>query len=106
MVADLSGAVPKVDGHLDLGAVDLDPYLPPPAEDAGPGDQAGAEASASGWSDEPIAVPPIGGANVDFALSLESLTMREIEIGRTALELKVAGEHAERGAERDGALWR
>jgi AsmA protein len=91
VVADLSGAVPKVDGHLDLGAVNLDPYLPPPAEDAGPSDQAGAEASASGWSDEPIAVPPIGGANVDFALSLESLTMREIEIGKTAIGLKMAG---------------
>jgi AsmA protein len=90
LVADLSGAVPKLDGHLDLGAVDLDPYLPPPGEDAsGSGDPAG-EASA-GWSDEPIAVPPIGGAEVDFALSLDSLTMREIEIGRTVLGLKLAG---------------
>ena len=34
LVADLSGAVPKLTGNLDLGAVDLDPYLPPPAEGA------------------------------------------------------------------------
>jgi AsmA protein len=90
LVADLSGTVPRLDGRLDLGAGDLDPYLPPPAEvAAGSGDPAG-EASA-GWSDEPIAVPPIGGAEVDFALSLDSLTVREIEIGRTVLGLKLAG---------------
>jgi AsmA protein len=91
VVADLSGAVPKVDGRLDLGAVDLDPYLPPPAEGAEGGDQAGGEAGTGGWSDEPITVPPLDAADVDFALSLESLTMREIEIGRTAVALKMAG---------------
>jgi AsmA protein len=91
LVADLSGAVPKVDGRLDLGAVDLDPYLPPPSEDASGSEEQVGEAGATGWSDEPIAVPPIGGAEVDFALSLDSLTMREIEIGRTVLGLKLAG---------------
>ena len=91
LVADLSGAVPKVDGRLDLGAVDLDPYLPPPSEDAAGSDEQAGEAGTEGWSDEPIAVPPIGGAEVDFALSLDSLTMREIEIGRTVLGLKLAG---------------
>jgi AsmA protein len=92
LVADLSGTVPRLDGHLDLGAVDLDPYLPPPGEDAGgSGDQAG-EAGSQGWSDEPIPVPPIGGAEADFALSLDSLTMREIEIGRTVVALKLAGD--------------
>ena len=49
------------------------------------------EAGTEGWSDEPIAVPPIGGAEVDFALSLDKLTMREIEIGRIVLGLKLAG---------------
>ena len=91
LVADLSGAVPKVDGRLDLGAVDLDPYLPPPSEDAAGSDEQPGEAGTEGWSDEPIAVPPIGGAEVDFALSLDSLTMREIEVGRTVLGLKLAG---------------
>jgi AsmA protein len=91
LVADLSGAVPKVDGRLDLGAVDLDPYLPPPSEDASGSDEQAGEAGTEGWSDEPIAVPPIGGAEVDFALSLDSLTMREIEVGRTVLGLKLAG---------------
>jgi AsmA protein len=91
VVVDLSGTVPKVNGHLDLGAVHLDPYLPPPSEEAAGSDEPAGEAQAEGWSDEPIAIPPLGGAEVDFALSLESLTMREIEVGRSVLGLKLAG---------------
>jgi AsmA protein len=91
-VADLSGEVPKLDGRLDLGAVDLDPYLPPPAarETGQAGDQQAGAGGAEGWSDEPIQLPPLGGADVDFALSLESLSMREIEVGRTELALQLA----------------
>jgi len=85
--ADLSGAIPKIAGQLDLGAVDLDPYLPPKAEGS---DQSG-EASAGGWSEEPIALPPLDLAEVDFALSLQSLAVQGIELGKTALALKLAG---------------
>ena len=44
-----------------------------------------------GWSKEPIALPPLDCAEVDFALSLQSLTMQGIELGKTALALKLAG---------------
>jgi AsmA protein len=90
LTALLSGAVPKVTGRLDLGAVDLDPYLPP-SGGQGASEQAGGEKGPGGWSDEPITVPPIDVADVDFALTLESLKMRELELGKTALELKLAG---------------
>ncbi|MEM7023559.1 MAG: AsmA family protein [Pseudomonadota bacterium] len=91
LAADLSGAVPKVKGQLDLGAVDLDPYLPPPSEGGGGGSSSSSGGSGSqGWSKEPIVVPPIEGAEVDFALSLQSLSMQKIEIGKTALTLQIA----------------
>ena len=80
VTADLAGQVPQVAGRLDLGAVDLNPYLPPATAGRGAatGWRAGGDrwrAQPPGakrrrdWSDEPIALPPIGGANVDFALS-------------------------------------
>ena len=51
----------------------------------------------SGWSDEPIQLPPLGGADVDFALSLDSLSMREIEVGRTELALAARGRDPQDG---------
>jgi len=98
LAVDLSGAVPELTGRLDLGAVDLNPYLPPetgdPGEaDASEGEQAGAEAAgdAGGWSDEPIALPPIGGAEVDFELTVDSLRVRDLQLDRSVLAVRLEG---------------
>jgi AsmA protein len=112
LVAELGGRVPKVNGRLDLGSVDLNPYLPPPAAEGGQqaaaggqpagggqtssgaagapapaGQRPATQAAASGWSDEPIALPPLGGADVAFELTLDSLRVRKLELGRTVLGL-------------------
>jgi AsmA protein len=112
LVADLGGQVPKVTCRLDLGAVDLNPYLPPSAAKAGQPAMAGeqpaggqppssagggpaapagqppaAQTAAAGWSDEPIALPPLGAANVAFELTLASLRVQALDIGRTVLGL-------------------
>jgi AsmA protein len=121
LIAELAGAVPKLSGRLDLGAVDLDPYLAPeaaptegrrPAADGGQagtgtGGQAGTGSAgqappaetpapaAAGWSDEPIELPPLGGAEVDFELTLDALTMRGLELGPTVLGLTMQGNTLE-----------
>jgi AsmA protein len=97
---ELSGQVPEVSGRLALGAVDLNPYLPPEpagaqaaggAAPAPPEGQGGA--APAGWSDEPIALPPIGGANINFALTTGPLKMRDLQLDRSQLALRLAGTH-------------
>jgi AsmA protein len=89
---DLSAEVPRVTGRLDLGAVDLNPYLAPTAPaDAGAG-AGGTEAEAAGgWSDEPIELPPIGGAEVDFVLSTDALKFQDLQLDRSQLALRLQG---------------
>jgi AsmA protein len=101
LAVDLSGQVPQVTGRLDLGAVDLNPYLPPetaaqaPAHDGAtaPREGDGAEAPAADWSDEPIELPPIGGADVNFALSTDALKLRDLQLDRSELALRLQGAH-------------
>ncbi|MEM9625624.1 MAG: AsmA family protein [Pseudomonadota bacterium] len=95
VTTDLTGSVPKVSGRLDLGMVDVNPYMPAPAE----GDDAAAStgettegkpAGATGWSDEPIEVP-LGGVDLAFELTLEGLKAQEVKLGRTVLALNMTG---------------
>jgi AsmA protein len=90
---ELSGQVPQVTGRLDLGAIDLNPYLPPEAADQVPAPGDGEETATTDWSDEPIELPPIGGANVDFALSTEGLKIRDLQLDRSELALRLQGAH-------------
>ncbi len=94
VTTDLTGAVPKVSGRLDLGMVDLNPYMPAPADDAtAPADNE-TESEAGGattWSDEPIEVP-LGGVDLAFELTLEGLKAQEVKLGRTVLALNMAGQ--------------
>jgi AsmA protein len=94
---ELSGQVPQLSGRLDLGAVDLNPYLPPEAADQGtatgeaPAPRDGDETAAADWSDEPIELPPIGGADVDFTLSTDGLKVRDLQLDRSELALRLQG---------------
>jgi AsmA protein len=100
--AVLGGSVPKLVGRLDVGPVDLTPYLPEPQEpaatDGDPRPQAAQErprqadqGRPAGWSREPLALPPIGGVDLRFALSVEALRARELQLDRTALDLEMRG---------------
>ncbi|HEX2478279.1 MAG TPA: AsmA family protein [Geminicoccaceae bacterium] len=94
---DLAAEVPQVTGQLDLGAVDLNPYLPPEAAGPGaatggaPAPSEGQAGAAADWSDEPIELPPIGGANVDFRLSTDALRFQDLQLDRSRLALRLQG---------------
>jgi AsmA protein len=93
VTVDLSAEVPRLTGRLDLGAVDLNPYLPPAAPSDGEAAEGGGAqpATVTDWSDEPIELPPIGGAEVDFVLTTDALTVRDLRLDRSALALHLQG---------------
>ena len=106
---DTAGARPSVKGKLAADKLDLNPYLPPehkagaaaPGAAAPGGGTPGAKgggspgASTTGWSDAPIDVAPLKTADVDFALSANSLIYRKIEVGKSALGLHLVNGRLE-----------
>jgi AsmA protein len=92
VTVDAAGAKPAINAKLDLGELDLNPYLPP-EQPAAAGGQGGGGAPAPGaakpsdWSDEPIDVSGLKAANADLALTVAALKVRKISIGKSALKV-------------------
>jgi AsmA protein len=94
LALDSGGARPALKGQLDVDKLDANPYLPPEKEAkkeapaAGKGGAGGAAAK-SDWSDDPIDLTPLKAADVDFSLSAGGLQYRKIQVGKSALGLKL-----------------
>lgn len=89
---DAGGARPALKGKLDVEALDLNPYLPP-EKTAGQGGGSAAPAgkpAKSDWSDDAIDASGLKAADVDFALSVGSLTVKKIKVGKSALHVVLA----------------
>ncbi len=88
---DTGGAEPSLQGRLDVGRLDLNPYLPPELSGGQPAgtSQAPTDPAAADWSDEPIDFSALKAANVDFDLTVESILMRKVEIGRGAVSVRL-----------------
>ncbi|HTH15478.1 MAG TPA: AsmA family protein [Magnetospirillum sp.] len=81
VTVDTGGARPSLVGELDVDAFDMNPYLPPEQPKKA---EAGGK---SDWSDEPIDASGLKAADVNFALSVGSMTVRKIQVGKSALKL-------------------
>jgi len=98
VTAELGGSVPKITGRLDLGAVNLNPYMPASTEESAPGDASdasGGEAAevaeaSTDWSDDPIEMPPLDTVDLAFELTLASLLVQDLKLDRTVLALAMA----------------
>ncbi len=73
-----SGARPMITGKLDVGMLDLNPYLPPPAPSA-----------QQAWSDAPIDASGLRAADADLALSAAGMKIRNINVGQSAVTLRL-----------------
>ena len=81
MTVDTTGARPALKGRLDIAALDVNPYLPPEAP-APAGQQASGPTE---WSSDPIDVAPLKAADAEFDLSVGSLKVRKIEVGKSVI---------------------
>jgi AsmA protein len=91
LALDSGGVRPALKGKLDVDRLDANPYLPPETQSkAAPASGGGGGAAKStGWSDEPIDLSALKSADVDFALSAGALQYRKIQVGKSALGLRL-----------------
>lgn len=82
------GKVPAIDAKLALGPVDLNPYIPVPAE----GQTKSAGASGPGkWSEDKIDFSGFRQVNAKLDFTMESLLVQKIKIGESALKATLNG---------------
>ena len=87
---ELGGARPSLKGRLDVEALDLNPYLVGPESTGKPAGSGGGKpgsAASHGWSDDTIDASGLKAADVDFTLTVGSITVNKIKIGKSALHL-------------------
>lgn len=90
LAADLSGRKPNLQGQLDVATLDVTPYLPPPStQGAKAQSPAGGKVAASGWSEERLDISGLNALNADFVVTAANILIRDIEIGRSELALKI-----------------
>ncbi|MEZ5825221.1 MAG: AsmA family protein [Geminicoccaceae bacterium] len=83
------GSRPKLSGSLSLAAMDLAPYMPPPAEGE-PAAAAAAEDTAgagAGWPTDPLNLPLPLPVDLDLVAEIAGLTAREVELGAGRYEI-------------------
>lgn len=96
--ADLRGQKPKITGRLDVDKIDTNIYMAGAPASSGGGDTASGggsgggtapAASSEGWSDEPIDMSALNAFNADLALSAGEILIQKIQIGESALGVKL-----------------
>jgi AsmA protein len=86
-----------IGAKLEVETLDLNPYLPPAAEQkpaaggapAGGGTAPGA--AAADWSDEPIDMSALRMVNADLSFGAQAIRFREIKIGKSAVHVTLNG---------------
>lgn len=88
---DGSRRKPLVTGKLQLGQLDLNPYLPPEAAPAGKGTKQSAapqaKAAPADWSDDPIDMSGLNGADASLDLAVKGILVRKIKIGQSKVNV-------------------
>jgi AsmA protein len=81
----------RIDGALSAPRIDLNTYLPAPAQGANAG---GVEVSQS-WSNEPIDFSGLRALDANLALSVDALRFQQMEFAGVAMALRIANGAAD-----------
>ena len=79
---DLSGAKPRLSGTLDVGDIDLRPYM-----DAYSAQRPDGEIQP--WSEEPLPVEPLRAVDADLDLRASSVKISRLELGPTTMDVQL-----------------
>lgn len=77
--------VPKVVSVINLGDLNLNPYLPEPVEAVPPAESE--ESAPIVWDDTPIDLSGLSGVNLDLTITSSSMQAREIKLGANKFTL-------------------
>lgn len=84
------GAVPKISGNLNLGALDIDKLTGKSGGEATTGSSETAKAS-SGWSTAPIDLSALKTVDADLSLAFDKLTSGKFTVGATQSNVAING---------------
>ncbi|MCE9649810.1 MAG: AsmA family protein [Parvibaculum sp.] len=93
LAVQTGGARPMIRGELAFDRIDTNIYTAPSGAAAAPVSPNGAKGGGTGgggWSNEPIDLSGLKAADADISLSTKELLVKEIKIGESALNLKLA----------------
>lgn len=77
-----AGETPHLKGDFKLDKLDINPYL-----GNGQNEASGGGGGGSGWSDASIDLSALRYVDADFAFAVDAFTVRDIKIGRSALDI-------------------
>lgn len=89
---DLSGARPSISGNMAVGKLDVTPYLPEENAEM-KAVKAGDATGFPEWSTDRMDLSALGAVDADLKISAESIILPSLQIGRSAVDLKIANQN-------------
>ena len=92
------GTKPNINANIDLGMLDLNPYLPDPAATPAP-DKPDAQTQSHPivWDDTPIDLSALGQVNADIVVRSTGLKAHDITLGKNQFSLQLKNSVAQLG---------
>ena len=75
----------KIIGNIDLGILDLNPYLPEKASEVSPSNETASQPIV--WDDTTLDLSALGSLNADISIQSSKLLVRDIKLGKNEIDI-------------------